>query len=67
MTAELPGGPMPDQDKPVDLGIYARSDAGYGLGPTEVVAGLLSVIWVVAVIAMRWSRLPPQTKGCWGW
>ncbi|MES2845990.1 MAG: hypothetical protein V4747_13250 [Pseudomonadota bacterium] len=52
---------MPDQDKPVDLGIYARSDAGYGLGPTEVVAGLLSVIWVVAVIA--YALVSPAAAG----
>jgi hypothetical protein len=42
---------MPErEDKSIDLGIYARATER-GFSVTEVVAALLSVIWVVAVLA----------------
>jgi hypothetical protein len=43
---------MADQkDKLPDLGFAARPDPGPGLHPSDVVAGLLAVIWVAAVLA----------------
>ena len=42
--------PEPD-DKPMDLGLYARSDGEPRLTATEVVAGGLSLVWVAAVVA----------------
>ena len=41
---------MPEPiEKPLDLGLYARSDGQTGLTATEVVAAGLSVVWVGAV------------------
>jgi len=42
--------PEPD-DKPMDLGLYARSDGETGVSATEIVAGGLSLVWVAAVVA----------------
>ncbi len=43
---------MPDEhDIPEPLGIYQRGAEGPSFGPTELVAGLLAVVWVIAVIA----------------
>ena len=43
------------EDKPIDLGLYARSDGQTGLTVTEWVAGGLSVVWTVAVVAYVWT------------
>ncbi len=52
---------MPERDeKSIDLGIYARA-AERGLGATEVVAALLSIVWVVSVLAYVW-RAPEGTS-----
>jgi hypothetical protein len=40
-----------DHDRPEPLGIYQRGEDGPTFGPTELVGGLLAVIWVIAVIA----------------
>jgi hypothetical protein len=46
---------MPDSDdKPIDLGIFARSEE-QRFSITEWVAGLLSVVWVIAVLAYVFS------------
>ncbi len=42
--------PEPD-DKPMDLGLYARSDGETGVSATEIVAGGLALVWVAAVAA----------------
>jgi len=42
--------PEPD-DKPMDLGLYARSDGDAGPTVTEIVAGALSLVWVAAIVA----------------
>ena len=38
-------------EKPMDLGLYARSDGATGLNGTEWMAIVLSVVWVAAVAA----------------
>ena len=40
-----------DHDKPEPLGLFLRAEEAPPFGPTELVAGLLAVVWVVAVIA----------------
>ncbi|NBE06996.1 hypothetical protein [Paragemmobacter ruber] len=40
-----------DHDRPEPLGIYQRREDGPAFGPTELVGGLLAVVWVLAVIA----------------
>lgn len=43
---------MPDdQEKPEPLGMFLRTEETPAYGPTEIVASLLAVVWVVAVIA----------------
>ncbi|MGL6212188.1 MAG: hypothetical protein ACRC14_20365 [Paracoccaceae bacterium] len=43
---------MPDaDDKPIDLGIYARIDGEPRFSVTEIVAGGLAFVWVAAVVA----------------
>lgn len=55
---------MPDRDdKPIDLGIYARMEER-SFSMTEVVAALLSVVWVVAVLAYVFSA--PEGTGTLG-
>lgn len=44
----------PDE-KPMDLGLYARSDGQSAMTATEYVAAGLSVVWVIAVGAYVWS------------
>ena len=52
---------MPERDgKSIDLGIYARATER-GFGATEIVAALLSVVWVVSVLAYVW-RAPEGTS-----
>jgi hypothetical protein len=52
---------MPERDgKSIDLGIYARA-AERGFGATEIVAALLSVVWVVSALAYVW-RAPEGTS-----
>jgi hypothetical protein len=51
-------------DKPMDLGLYARSDGQSGLTVTEWVAAGLSVVWMVAVVAYVWTG--PQDTGSLG-
>lgn len=40
-----------DHDKPEPLGLFLRAEEAPPFGPTELVAGLLALVWVVAVIA----------------
>ena len=42
--------PEPD-DKPMDLGLFARGEAEPGLTAVELVGGGLSLVWVAAVVA----------------
>jgi hypothetical protein len=52
---------MPERDgKSIDLGIYARATER-GFGATEIVAALLSVVWVVSALAYVW-RAPEGTS-----
>ena len=44
----------PDE-KPMDLGLYARSDGQSAMTATEYVAAGLSGVWVIAVGAYVWS------------
>ncbi len=39
------------EEKPLDLGLYARSDGKAKMTATEIVAAALSLVWVTAVIA----------------
>ncbi len=39
------------EDKPLDLGLYARSDGTPRMTVTEIVAAGLAIVWVVAVVA----------------
>lgn len=53
---------MPDpQDRAEPLGLYSRTEYGPAWGPAEIVAGLLAVVWVVAVLA--YVLLLPSTDG----
>jgi hypothetical protein len=52
------------EDKPMDLGLYARNDGQSGLTVTEWVAAALSVVWMVAVVAYVWTG--PQDTGSLG-
>lgn len=52
------------EEKPMDLGLYVRSDGQGGMTSTEYVAAALSVIWVIAVVAYVWSA--PQSEGMVG-
>lgn len=55
---------MPDRDdKPIDLGIFARSEER-AFSITEGVAALLSVVWVIAVLAYVFSA--PDGTGTLG-
>lgn len=53
----------PDE-KPMDLGLYARSDGQGAMTSTEYVAIGLSVVWVLAVGAYVWTA--PQSEGMIG-
>lgn len=53
---------MPDaQDKPEPLGLFLRAEESPPFGPTEIVAALLALVWVVAVIA--YAIISPATDG----
>jgi hypothetical protein len=39
------------QEKPVDLGLYPRREPQPGVHATDIAGGILSVVWVVAVLA----------------
>lgn len=55
---------MPDQqDRAEPIGIYHRPEPAPAWGPAELVAGLLAVVWVVAVVA--YVTLSPATDGRW--
>ena len=43
------------------LGVFSRPEPVAGFGPTELVAALLAVVWVVAVVA--YVSLLPTTDG----
>jgi hypothetical protein len=43
--------PEQNQDKPLDLGLYARGDARAKLNMTEAVAAVLCIVWILAVAA----------------
>jgi len=56
---------MPDQDdKPMDLGLFARNDQEPRLTATEIVAAVLSLVWVAAVAAHLLTG--PQGEGALG-
>lgn len=44
-----------DKDPPFDPGMIGRYGSGGGVLPVDLVAGFLSAIWVVAIIAYFWS------------
>ncbi len=50
----------PDE-KPMDLGLYARSDGQSAMTATEYVAVALSIVWVIAVAAYVWSGPPGES------
>lgn len=50
-----------DRDSPDTLGIFLRSEDSPAFGPTEIVAALLALVWVVAVIA--YAMISPATDG----
>jgi hypothetical protein len=50
-----------------DLGLAAEADPGRSARSTEMVAGLMSVVWVVAVLAYVWPRRPATTCRRWAW
>ncbi len=53
---------MPDtDDKPMDLGLYARNDGEPSFTAVELVAGGLSLVWVLAVITYVLTA-PPDTN-----
>lgn len=53
---------MPDQpDRPEPLGTFLRTEEQPSFGPTEVVAALLALVWVVAVIA--YAIISPANDG----
>ena len=53
---------MPDpQDRPEPLGTFFRAEEQAAFGPTEIVAALLALVWVVAVIA--YAIISPATDG----
>lgn len=51
-------------DKPMDLGLYARREGDAGLTAVELVAGGLSLVWVAAVVA--YVLTGPQDVGSLG-
>ena len=53
---------MPDQnERPEPLGTFLRAEEAPAFGPTELVAALLALVWVVAVIA--YALISPATDG----
>ncbi len=48
-------------EKSVDLGLYPRKEPQQAVHPTDVAGGVLSVIWVVAVLSYLFSA-PPSTE-----
>lgn len=53
---------MPDpQERPEPLGTFLRTEEQPAFGPTEIVAALLALVWVVAVIA--YAIISPATDG----
>lgn len=50
-----------DHDKPEPLGIFLRAEDAPPFGPTEIVAALLAIVWVVAVIA--YALISPANDG----
>lgn len=50
-----------DQDRTEPLGVFHWPDPAPRFGPTELVAALLAVVWVVAVVA--YVMLSPATDG----
>ena len=53
---------MPDdQTRPEPLGLFLRTEEAPPFGPTELVAALLAVVWVVAVIA--YALIAPAQDG----
>jgi len=53
---------MPDpKERPEPLGTFLRTEDQAGFGPTEIVATLLALVWVVAVIA--YAIISPATDG----
>lgn len=53
---------MPDpKDRPEPLGTFLRTEEQPAFGPTELVATLLALVWVVAVIA--YAIISPATDG----
>lgn len=53
---------MPEEpDKPEPLGLFLRAEEAPPFGPTEMVAALLALVWVVAVIA--YAIISPATDG----
>lgn len=58
---------MPDaQEKPEPIGTFLRTEEQSAFGPTEIVAALLAVVWVVAVIAYAIISPPADGGGLLG-
>lgn len=49
------------QNRPEPLGLFHPSEEAPPFGPAEIVAGLLAIVWVVAVIA--YAVISPATDG----
>lgn len=39
------------KEKPVDRGLYPRPDSAQGIHATDIAGGILSVVWVIAVVS----------------
>jgi hypothetical protein len=50
-----------DRDRPEPLGLFLRNEDSPPFGPTELVASLLALVWVVAVIA--YALISPVSDG----
>ena len=58
---DRPERPGPERGGPEPLGLFLRAEDSPPFGPTEIVAALLALVWVVAVIA--YALISPATDG----
>jgi hypothetical protein len=56
-------GSEPQIDRQLDLGQIGQKGRKDGLLPVDVVAGALSAVWIVAIIAYFWSSSIPEAAG----
>ncbi len=51
-----------DKEPPFDAGIFGRTGAKDGVLPVDLVAGLLSAVWMVAIVAYFWTGRSGETS-----